>query len=159
MSERPLAVAGGPWVSNSSADRPMPRDKVLIIEDEIAIREVIRQFLEARGYEVMETGTCAGAERLWRAGPDIAVLDYSLPDGNALQLLPRLKSLDSSIPVIILTGHGSIDLAVEAIKLGAEQFLTKPTELATLALVIQRGLENQRNRLKQLADKSQMRRA
>jgi DNA-binding NtrC family response regulator len=134
----------------------MPRDKVLIIEDEIAVREVIRRFLEAKGYEVMETGTCAEAERLWRAGPDIAVLDYSLPDGNALQLLPRLKALDAAIPVIILTGHGSIDLAVEAIKLGAEQFLTKPTELATLAVVIQRGLENQRNRLQQLADKSRI---
>ncbi len=56
-------------------------------------------------------------------------MDYSLPDGNALELLPRLKEADPSVPVLILTAHGSVDLAVRAIKEGAEQFLTKPVQL------------------------------
>ena len=67
-----------------------------------------------------------------------------LPDGNALDLLPRLKEIDPSVPVIVLTGHGTIDLAVRAIKEGAEQFLTKPVELPALLVVLERLLENQR---------------
>lgn len=131
----------------------MTKDKVLIVEDEASIRTVLRQFLESRQYEVVETATCAEAKRLWReVHPDIAILDYSLPDGNALELLTSLQGIDSSIPVIILTGYGSIELAVEAVKLGAEQFLTKPVELSALGLIIQRSLENQRNRQRQLVE-------
>jgi DNA-binding NtrC family response regulator len=135
----------------------MHKDKVLVVEDEKEVCDLLRQYLEGKGYEVATAGTCAQAEQLWRAArPDLAILDYSLPDGNALGLIPRLRAADSSIPVIVLTGYGSIDLAVEAIKVGAEQFLTKPAELATLHVIIQRSLENQRNRRKQLAEKSRM---
>jgi DNA-binding NtrC family response regulator len=61
-----------------------------------------------------------------------------LPDGTALDLLPRLKEIDSDIPLLVLTAHGSIDLAVRAIKEGAEQFLTKPLELPALAVILTR---------------------
>jgi DNA-binding NtrC family response regulator len=135
----------------------MHKDKVLVVEDEREVSELLRQYLEGKGYEVATAATCAQAEQLWRAArPDLAILDYSLPDGNALGLIPQLRTVDPSIPVIVLTGYGSIDLAVEAIKVGAEQFLTKPAELATLHVIIQRSLENQRNRRKQLAEKSRM---
>jgi DNA-binding NtrC family response regulator len=77
-----------------------------------------------------------------------------LPDGTALDLLPRLKEIDSGIPLLVLTAHGSIDLAVRAIKEGAEQFLTKPLELPTLLVILQRLLQKQRNHHKQLASKS-----
>jgi DNA-binding NtrC family response regulator len=134
-------------------------DKILLVEDELEIREVIKQYLQANGYDLLEADGCAQAEQVWRAGrPDVAVLDYSLRDGNALDLIPRLKAIDPLVPIIILTGHASIDLAVEAVKLGAEQFLTKPTELATLLVVIERSLENQRNRQKGLAEKSRLQR-
>lgn len=76
-----------------------------------------------------------------------------MPDGNPLELLSRWKSAEPHIPVIILTGNGSIELAVQAVKLGADQFLTKPTDLATLYLMLQRSLENRRNTQKQLAEK------
>jgi DNA-binding NtrC family response regulator len=131
----------------------MISDRVLVVEDETSIRTVLRHFLESRGYEVIETASCADAKRLWReAHPDIAILDYSLPDGNALELLGALRGMDSTIPIIILTGYGSIELAVEAVKLGANQFLTKPVELAALGAIVRRNLENQRNRQSQLAD-------
>ncbi len=137
----------------------MLKDRVLVVEDELPVRETISEFLQHRNYEVLVTGTCAEAEQLARAArPDAAILDYSLPDGNALDLIPRLKAVDPTIPLIILTGFGSIDLAVEAVKLGAEHFLTKPTELATLTLIVQRCIENQRNRQKQVAEKSMQRR-
>jgi DNA-binding NtrC family response regulator len=135
----------------------MHKDKVLVVEDEKEVCELLRQYLEGKGYEVATAGTCTQAEQIWRAArPDLTILDYSLPDGNALGLIPRLRAADPTIPVIVLTGYGSIDLAVEAIKVGAEQFLTKPAELATLHVIIQRSLENQRNRRKQLAEKSRM---
>src|SRR5215813_10029789 len=62
--------------------------------------------------------------------------------GTALDLLPRLREIDSEIALLILTAHGSIDLAVRAIKEGAEQFLTKPLELPALLVILQRILEN-----------------
>jgi DNA-binding NtrC family response regulator len=65
-----------------------------------------------------------------------------------------LKEIDSGIPLLVLTAHGSIDLAVRAIKEGAEQFLTKPLELPTLLIILQRLLQKQRNHHKQLASKS-----
>lgn len=137
----------------------MLKDRILVVEDELAVRETISDFLQSRNYEVFVTGTCAAAEHLLRtARPDAAILDYCLPDGNALDLIPRLKAVDPTIPLIILTGFGSIDLAVEAVKLGAEHFLTKPTELATLTLMVQRGIENQRNQRKQIVEKKMQRR-
>ena len=102
-----------------------------------------------------ESDSCRRAQEIFQASrPDAAIIDYILPDGNALDLLPRLKGIDLDIPLIILTGHASIELAVRAIKEGAEQFLTKPVELPALLVILQRLLENQRNRRKQLVGKS-----
>lgn len=144
---------------NGELGLKMLKDRILLVEDELAVRETISDFLQGRNYDVVSTGTCAGAEQLSRSSrPDAAVLDYCLPDGNALDLIPRLKAFDPTIPLIILTGFGSIDLAVEAVKLGADHFLTKPTELGTLSLMIQRCIENQRNRQRQIAEKSLLRR-
>jgi len=131
------------------------RNRILIVEDEAAIRFGVRSFLETQGYAVEEASSCQGAEeafRTWR--PDIALVDYVLEDGNALDVLPRLKSADPTVPVVILTAYGSIDLAVRAIKEGAEQFLTKPLELPALLVVLQRILENARNRNNQQARNS-----
>jgi DNA-binding NtrC family response regulator len=82
-----------------------------------------------------------------------------LPDGNALDLLARLKAIDPCVPVLILTAHGSIDLAVRAMKQGAENFITKPVELPTLLVVIERLLETQRARRKEIAGKSRQARS
>lgn len=133
----------------------MHKDRLLIVEDEREVCEVLRSYLESKGYEVLTAPSCAMAEQLWRTvRPDAAVLDYSLPDGTALELIPRLRAIDSSAPLIILTGYGSIELAVEAVKLGAEQFLVKPAELSTLRVLLQRSLENQRNRRTRMAEKN-----
>jgi DNA-binding NtrC family response regulator len=132
-----------------------PKDRVLIVEGEKENCELLRNYLEDKGYETATAGTCALAEQVWRAGgPDVAILDYSLPDGNALDLIPRLNAINASIPIIILTGYGSIDLAVEAVKLGAECFLPKPAELSTLHVMLERSLENQRNHRRQVAEKT-----
>jgi len=129
-------------------------ERILIVEDEKETRGVLRDYLEDKGYEIATADTCALAEQVWHTSrPDIAILDYSLSDGNALGLIPRLKAIDPSIPIIILTGYGSIDLAVEALKLGADLFLPKPAELPALHLLIQRSLDNRRNHRQQSAER------
>lgn len=133
----------------------MSKSKVLVVDDEPGVRFGIRDFLDSKGYEVEEAESTAEAiERFQNARPDAVLVDYMLHDGNALQLLPAFKSIDAGVPVIVLTGHGSIDLAVRAIKEGAEQFITKPIELPALHVILQRVLENIRNRQKQLAGKN-----
>src|SRR5712672_3632471 len=133
----------------------MPRDKVLIVEDETQFLEVVSAYLAENDFDVVSCKTWIEAASLWRTSrPDVVILDHNLPDGNALDLIMRLRPFDPEIPIIVLTAEASIDLAVQAVKLGAEQFLTKPIELATLNVVIQRCIENRRNRLKQMAEKS-----
>jgi DNA-binding NtrC family response regulator len=133
----------------------MSRNKVLVVDDESGVRFGIRDFLEQHGYELEEAESCRDAQHIFRTSrPDIVIADYMLPDGTALDLLPRLKEIDAQIPLLVLTAHGSIDLAVRAIKEGAEQFLTKPLELPTLLVILQRLLQKQRNYHKQLASKS-----
>ena len=133
----------------------MARNRILIVDDEFAVRFGIREFLELHGYQIEEAETCQEARRIFTTSrPDVVIADYMLPDGTALDLLPRLKEIDSEIPLLVLTAHGSIDLAVRAIKEGAEQFLTKPIELATLHVILQRLLEKQRSHHKQLASRT-----
>src|SRR6185503_2654364 len=124
----------------------MSRYKVLVVDDESAVRFGIRDFLEQQGYEIDEADSCQDAQHLFRTSrPDIVIADYMLADGTALDLILRLKEIDADIPLLVLTAHGSIDLAVRAIKEGAEQFLTKPLELPALAVIMTRLLQKQRN--------------
>ncbi len=121
--------------------------RVLIVDDDAAIRFGLGDFLESKGFEVSEADCCRAAVKMFKAArPDAAILDYSLPDGTALDLMPELQAIDGRVPLLILTGHGSIDLAVQAIKLGADQFLTKPVELSALLAIVRKAIENQRNR-------------
>ena len=139
----------------------MSRNRILIVDDEAGVRFGIKDFLELQGYEIDEAETCRDAQDIFRSSrPDVVIADYMLPDGTALDLLPRLREINPDTPLLILTAHGSIDLAVRAIKEGAEQFLTKPLELPALTMILKRLLENQRNFHKQLASKTrQVRRA
>ena len=133
----------------------MAKNKILLVDDERPIRSAVRRFLEAKGYEVEEAETCQAATEVFRmARPDAAILDYRLADGNAVDLLPRLKAIDPSAVFIVLTGYGSIDLAVQAVKEGADHFLTKPVELPALQVILERVIEQQRSRRKEIAVRS-----
>ncbi len=130
----------------------MSRNTVLIVDDEPSICMAVRDFLENHGYQVVEARSCAEAEEAFRASsPDAAILDFKLPDGSALDLLTRFKQIDSGVPVIILTAYASIELAVQAIKEGADQFLTKPVELAALEIVVRRQIDQRRSRQREIA--------
>jgi DNA-binding NtrC family response regulator len=137
----------------------MARKRIIVGEDDRAIRGALAEFLESLDYEVVEAENCAAIREAFReSSPDAAVLDYSLPDGTALDLLPYLKHSHPTVPLILLTGNGTVPLAVQAIKEGAEQFLTKPVEMSAIAVVLERALKNQRNQQKQLAGKAREKR-
>jgi DNA-binding NtrC family response regulator len=137
----------------------MSKKKIVIGEDDKAIRFALTEYLRSLDYEAIEATTCETIRSAFKnSSPDAAILDYSLPDGTALDLLPHLRQSYPSVPVILLTGNGSIQLAVQAIKDGAEQFLTKPVQMAAIGIVLERALENQRNHQKQLAGKAREKR-
>jgi DNA-binding NtrC family response regulator len=131
----------------------MAGETILIVDDEPAVRFGIRDYLESRGYVVREADSCREAQEALAGGEiDAALVDYVLPDGNALDLLGADSALRP--PIFILTAHGSIELAVQAIKEGAEQFLTKPVALPALAVILERALENRRSRKRELFQRS-----
>jgi DNA-binding NtrC family response regulator len=124
-----------------------PRRGVLVVDDHESIRLALRVYLTTAGYEVIEASTAREAEE--RAGtrrPDVAVLDWQLPDAEAPALIPRLRALDPDLPIVILTGHGSIDRAVVAMKQGADHFLTKPVALDALEVIVSRLVDTRRER-------------
>jgi DNA-binding NtrC family response regulator len=134
-------------------------ERILIVEDQPRLRQMIREFLQSKGFEVDDVDSCAAAEEAFRTTiPDVALLDYELPDGDALELMPRLRAIDADVPLLVLTGHATIELAVRAMKEGAEQFLTKPVELPTLHVVIRRLLDTGRIRHNEKASKRSGRR-
>lgn len=136
------------------------KQRVLVVDDELGIRFALTEFLRTQGLDVYEAENCRAAEEIFRtAKPDVVITDNFLPDGTALELMPKLKAIDPYAPILILTAHGSIDLAVRAIKEGADQFLTKPLELKALLVVLERLLEAQRRRRRDLAERNRVREA
>jgi len=131
------------------------RNRVLLVEDEAVIRMAVRKFLTAAGFEIVEAENRATAMSKIRAHrPDAVILDYKLPDGTALDLLPQIRAIDESVAVILLTAHATIDLAVSAMREGANHFLTKPVELPALLVVLERALDTSRAMHADLAERT-----
>ncbi len=106
---------------------------VLFVEDDEAFGDRMRRALQARGFSVTRAATAAEALRI--AGldsPEIAVIDLRLPDGHGLDLVRELHALDETTRIIVLTGYGAIATAVESLKLGAADYLTKPIDARQL---------------------------
>jgi DNA-binding NtrC family response regulator len=131
------------------------RNRVLLVDDDPEVRFSIRHYLELHGMHVTEADSVPMAKQKFLIGPaDAVVLDVSLRDGDGLDLLEHFQSTNADVPVIVLTGQGSIELAVRAIKEGAEQFLTKPVEPAALHTLLVRAVENRRFRQQVLVRES-----
>lgn len=116
---------------------------VLIVDDDEKARKNIAEYLKLSGIEIIEAGTLKDAREYFvKNDPDIVVLDVQLPDGYGLDLLDELSKLPNKIPVIMMTGFGNIEMAVDAMKNGAHDFLTKPIkDLKNLENSIQRAGE------------------
>jgi DNA-binding NtrC family response regulator len=133
--------------------------RILLVEDDEELRYAYAAHLTANGFQVEEASDMAGAHKSFVATrPDVAVLDFRLPDGNALDLLHKFKELEPAVPIIVLTGFGTMELGVSLIKGGAEQCLAKPVESAALLMIVHRLLENSRNQQKTWANNTRRRR-
>lgn len=115
----------------------------MIVDDEEKLRFFVKAILEHEGCEVIEVADAAGLRAAFEGPqPDVILLDLKLPDADGLTLIPPIKKKWSDSEVIVLTGHGSIEVAVEATKLGAYYFQSKPFDAATLKLQVARAIEH-----------------
>ena len=115
---------------------------VLIVDDEEGIRESLSGILEDEGYRVVSAGTGEDALRMIQEQtPDLVILDVWLPKMDGIQALQEIKSLKRDIPVIMISGHGNIEVAVKATRMGAYDFLEKPLSLERVLLSSRRALE------------------
>jgi DNA-binding NtrC family response regulator len=120
------------------------KKRVLIVDDEPNVRLMLNTTLTSVGYDVSETGDGQAAlDQLSGSGPhhDLILLDLLMPRMDGMELLRRLRAGGNVIPVVILTAHGSIPEAVEAMKLGAIDFLAKPTTPDALRRVVAEVIE------------------
>ncbi len=123
----------------------MSLGKILVVDDERNLVEVIQMGLEAAGYEVVAAYDEKGAiEKVKDQVIDLSILDLQLVNKDGISLMEDLHLIIPQMPVIILTGHGSIESAVKAMKQGAYSYLTKPFESQALLFEIQKAMENRR---------------
>jgi len=123
----------------------MDKPLILVIDDEKNIREALKSGLKMEGFEVYasEDGD-DGLEKLKTIGADAVILDLKMPRLGGLDFLKASHNLGIEAPIIILTGHGGVDEAVETMKRGAYDFLTKPVNLDKMALLLKRSIEETR---------------
>src|SRR3989442_1359779 len=125
----------------------MPKSRILVIDDEAAIRDSLRMTLEYEGYEFV--GAATGQEGLAlaeREGPDLVLLDVKMPGMDGLEVLERLRSMNESLPVVVISGHGTISTAVEATKKGAFDFIEKPFASERVLVSLRNALDQGRLR-------------
>ena len=116
--------------------------RVLIVEDEKLIRWSLRQKLAARGYQVTDVENGAAAFKAINAGVfDLILLDYKLPDTTGLEILRKVRETDGDVVVIMMTAYSSIESAVDAIKLGAYDYITKPFDMDNVLRTADKALE------------------
>jgi DNA-binding NtrC family response regulator len=119
----------------------MPRGHVFVVDDEPSILTTLQKALSLEGYAVdVAGGIRIAEEKLAKRSYDIALFDVALPDGDGISLLERVRAQGSDLPVVMMSGHASIDAAVRATRLGALDFLEKPISTDRLLLVLDNTL-------------------
>src|SRR5690606_31593493 len=133
----------------SGSPMPNPSAKLLIIDDDEVVRASLAAYLEDSGFLVLQAGNgTQGLEVFERAQPDVVICDLRMPQVDGLELIRRIAALGSEVPVIVVSGAGVMSDAVEALRLGAADYLIKPLEdLAVLEHSVRRALD--RSRLRQ----------
>ncbi len=119
--------------------------KILVVDDEPTNIDIVVQELTDRGYAI-ETATDgrAGLKKAEASRPDLILLDYMMPTMNGLEVLKELRKRGSDTPVVMITAYGTVERAVEAIKEGAYDFITRPFELDHVLFVVKKALEQER---------------
>jgi len=116
--------------------------RILVVDDEPDIRRLVCEILQDEGYEVAMAENASAARDLKKSyHPSLILLDIWMPDADGITLLKEWVAEDSILcPVIMMSGHGSVEAAVEATRLGAYDFLEKPLSMAKLLLIVERAL-------------------
>jgi two-component system nitrogen regulation response regulator NtrX len=130
----------------------MSREEILVVDDEKNIRSSLEGILKDEGYRVRGAGT--GEEllkQIAQAAPDLVVLDVWLPGMDGLQALEEVKRLHPELPVIMISGHSTVETAVKATKLGAYDFIEKPLSLEKTVLAVRNALDHHRLEQENLA--------
>ena len=125
----------------------MPNGSILVIDDEAEIREGLELLLASEGYSVTSAETAqSGLARLEQEPYDLLLLDVSLPDRNGLDLLRDIRQRDPQLPIVLITAYGSIDMARQAFKSGAQDYITKPWSNDELLAQVASAVEGRRLR-------------
>ena len=124
------------------SDGRLRPSRVLLVEDSFALSETYQAYLKSEGYEItcVETGQAA-MDIIAKDPPDVAVLDVHLPDMNGIEMLKEFKARDVPTDVIIITGHASVNLAVDAMREGATDFIMKPFTAERLRVTVRNAAE------------------
>jgi DNA-binding NtrC family response regulator len=121
----------------------MPIEKIIVLEDDLVVRKSLEQQLRYRRYDVASTSTIAGAQELLAKDHfDLMIVDVRLPDGEGTDLLKQLQSRPSKPLIVMISGFGTVDLAVECMSNGAFTFLTKPFSPEQLAVTLKKAEEH-----------------
>ncbi len=130
---------------------------LLIVDDEPNVCYSLVRALESTTLKVFTVGTAReGLERVRRDPPDAVILDVRLPDMSGLDAYARIREIDARLPVIVITAHGSTETAIEAMKLGAFEYLLKPLDLDELSNVVGRAIHLSRiSRIPAMFDEKQ----
>ncbi|MHB8262103.1 MAG: sigma-54-dependent transcriptional regulator [Bacteroidia bacterium] len=116
--------------------------KILLIDDEKSIRRSLREILEFEKYQVDEAEDgLIGLAKITSEQFDVVLCDVKMPKLDGLELLQKLSSIGSEVPLVMMSGHGNIETAVEAVKKGAYDFLTKPVDLNRLLVTLRNALD------------------
>jgi len=127
--------------SARSGEDVMPNMRILIVDDEGPIREVLRDFFEGEGFEVSEAVDGAGALELARKEPfDVVLTDLKMPGLDGIQVLKEIRHILPDTAVLILTGYPSNESTIAALELGCDGYLNKPINLSLLKYMTFRGL-------------------
>src|SRR5258705_4670897 len=121
----------------------MPKSRILVIDDEAAIRDSLKMMLEYEGYEFI--GAATGQEGLAlaeREAPDLVLLDVKMPGMDGIEVLERLRNMNEALPVVVVSGHGTISTAVEATKKGAFDFIEKPFASERVLVSLRNALDH-----------------
>jgi two-component system, NtrC family, nitrogen regulation response regulator NtrX len=123
------------------------KSRILVIDDEAEIRRSVRMILEYEGYEVIEASSGPeGVTLVERESPDLVFLDIKMPGMDGLDALQRIKASKETMPVVIISGHGTVSTAVEATKAGAFDFIEKPLATERVLVTIRNALDQTRLR-------------
>jgi two-component system nitrogen regulation response regulator NtrX len=116
--------------------------KILVIDDEKSIRNTLKDILETEEHEVMTAEDGAGGLELYRSDKfDVVLCDIKMQEMDGMEVLEKIMEDPQDVPVIMISGHGDIEIAVDAIKKGAFDFLEKPLDLNRLLITIRNALE------------------